>query len=115
MSAPAYNAACDKRPPHTAACVANRTSGARCACECLNFCPPEWQGHWREWHRGHKCGLDPDEPMAPCECPGCLLLAALRELVRAWDGSTIPPGRDERIEMALHDADLAIAKAEGRQ
>jgi hypothetical protein len=41
------------------------------------------------------------------------LLEALRELVRAWDGSRFPP-TDERIEMALHGADIAIAKAEGR-
>jgi hypothetical protein len=26
---------------------------------CNNFCPPTWTGHWRDWHRGHDCQLDP--------------------------------------------------------
>jgi hypothetical protein len=27
---------------------------------CDNFCPSDWAAHWREWHRGHGCTLDPD-------------------------------------------------------
>lgn len=28
---------------------------------CRTPCPREWgSGHWREWHRGHGCNLDPD-------------------------------------------------------
>lgn len=26
---------------------------------CANFAPAGFQGHWRDWHRGHGCGLDP--------------------------------------------------------
>jgi hypothetical protein len=33
---------------------------------CTNFSPPEWAGHWRDWHRGHGCELDP----GPCPCCG---------------------------------------------
>ena len=40
------------------------------------------------------------------------LLAALRELVRAWDATSFPIST--RMEMALKDADAAIARAEGR-
>lgn len=29
--------------------------------KCEEFCPPEWTGHWRDWHRGHGCHLDPGE------------------------------------------------------
>jgi hypothetical protein len=28
--------------------------------DCERFSPPEWTGHWRDWHRGHGCKLDPD-------------------------------------------------------
>lgn len=27
--------------------------------QCEDFCPPTWTGHWRDWHRGHGCHLDP--------------------------------------------------------
>lgn len=27
--------------------------------QCDNFCPSEFTGHWRDWHRGHDCHLDP--------------------------------------------------------
>jgi hypothetical protein len=27
---------------------------------CDNFAPADWATHWREWHRGHGCHLDPD-------------------------------------------------------
>ena len=40
------------------------------------------------------------------------LLAALRELVRAWDATQYQVS--DRLEQALQDADAAIAKAEGR-
>jgi hypothetical protein len=26
---------------------------------CEERCPPEWTGHWRDWHRGHGCAQDP--------------------------------------------------------
>lgn len=39
------------------------------------------------------------------------LLSALRELVRAWDGTTFSV--NERMQTALNDADAAITKAEG--
>lgn len=26
---------------------------------CQNFAPPDFAGHWREWHRGYGCELDP--------------------------------------------------------
>lgn len=36
---------------------------------CENFCPPGYGGHWRDWHRGHGCELDPDgatdQPLVP--------------------------------------------------
>jgi hypothetical protein len=28
--------------------------------DCDRRSPPEWTDHWREWHRGHGCKLDPD-------------------------------------------------------
>ena len=40
------------------------------------------------------------------------LLAALRELTRAWDSTQFPVS--DRMDAALKDADAAIAKAEGR-
>lgn len=40
------------------------------------------------------------------------MLAALRQLVRVWDRSTLPVSED--MQSALTDADAAIAKAEGR-
>ena len=27
---------------------------------CSDMAPAGYQGHWRDWHRGHKCSLDPD-------------------------------------------------------
>lgn len=30
----------------------------RAANECTNYAPRDYVGHWREWHRGHGCGLD---------------------------------------------------------
>jgi hypothetical protein len=27
--------------------------------ECVDFAPAGYTGHWREWHRGHGCKLDP--------------------------------------------------------
>lgn len=32
---------------------------------CMNYCPSTWTGHWREWHRGHGCHLDPSTPSPP--------------------------------------------------
>jgi hypothetical protein len=40
------------------------------------------------------------------------LFAALCELTRAWDSTQFPVS--DRMQMALDDADRAIAKAEGR-
>lgn len=44
---------------------------------------------------------------------GAEMLAALRELVRAWDSTTFPV--PDRMEAALLAADVIIAKAEGRE
>jgi hypothetical protein len=33
---------------------------------CLDFCPPGYQGHWRNWHRGHGCNRDDSVQQAPC-------------------------------------------------
>ena len=27
---------------------------------CNNMTPAGYQGHWRDWHRGHGCELDPE-------------------------------------------------------
>lgn len=29
---------------------------------CENWAPATFSGHWREWHRGHGCELDPSAP-----------------------------------------------------
>lgn len=29
---------------------------------CNNYCPPEYAGHWRDWHRGSGCSLDDGKP-----------------------------------------------------
>lgn len=26
---------------------------------CEKYTPAGWAGHWRDWHRGHGCRLDP--------------------------------------------------------
>jgi hypothetical protein len=30
--------------------------------QCTNFCPPEFTGRWRDWHRGHGCNQDDGKP-----------------------------------------------------
>ena len=29
---------------------------------CADLSPPGYAGHWRDWHRGHDCELDPGAP-----------------------------------------------------
>jgi hypothetical protein len=40
-----------------------------CGCHshpCPDFAPATWTAHWRDWHRGHGCVLDPDrKPRIP--------------------------------------------------
>jgi hypothetical protein len=43
--------------------------------KCEDYAPAGFVGHWREWHRGHGCNLDPSLPLAapvrePCSCLG---------------------------------------------
>jgi hypothetical protein len=30
--------------------------------QCINYSPPWFKGHWRDWHRGHGCHLDDGKP-----------------------------------------------------
>ena len=30
--------------------------------QCADLAPATFSGHWRDWHRGHGCELDPDRP-----------------------------------------------------
>lgn len=32
---------------------------------CTNYAPAGYAGHWRDWHRGHGCNLDPGPEPAP--------------------------------------------------
>jgi hypothetical protein len=32
---------------------------------CLDLTPPGYAGHWRDWHEGHGCDLDPSRPRRP--------------------------------------------------
>lgn len=25
---------------------------------CTDPCPPTWDGHWRDWHKGHGCDVE---------------------------------------------------------
>jgi hypothetical protein len=33
--------------------------------DCNDFCPPEFTGRWRDWHRGSGCALDDGKPRTP--------------------------------------------------
>ena len=43
---------------------------------CEDLAPPGYAGHWRDWHRGHGCKLDPDRKLpgatvrTPTPAPG---------------------------------------------
>jgi hypothetical protein len=39
---------------------ANRQVYRQTLPECSNYAPAGFSGHWRDWHRGHGCRLDPD-------------------------------------------------------
>lgn len=51
----------DELRGHAAERVDQRLSSAIAgvAPGCQNFAPPDHAGHWRDWHRGHGCELDP--------------------------------------------------------
>ena len=96
---------------------------------CEHTSPPEWTGHWRDWHRGHGCHLDPDKTKGPLpqnnyarrllweanqppqpdreyQCQRDALLAVLRHIVNEWEGA-------EWCEPAVKLVRLIDAKAEG--
>jgi hypothetical protein len=47
---------------------------------CNVLAPPEWTAHWREWHRGHGCHLDPDAIKSSKTADRKALATRLKEL-----------------------------------
>lgn len=45
--------------PEIAPGTGRNTEGVPGRQSCRDNCPPEWVGHWRDWHRGHGCDKDP--------------------------------------------------------
>ena len=64
---------------------------------CEHFCPPEWTGHWRDWHRGHGCHLDPGH------------LATAQRIEAARLASTVLSERFGRDVAALDNRDGTIS------
>ena len=43
-------------------------------------------GHWREWHRGHGCSLDPEVPEVPCALCKRILAYGKAQRLAALEG-----------------------------
>lgn len=83
--------------------------------KCTNLAPAGFSGHWREWHRGHGCELDP-EPKVGADHYRLLIKAideAESELaVRANEYvAALRADNDGSLEWAVQTAFLALKRA----
>lgn len=55
---------------------------------CSDNAPPWFDGHWREWHRGHGCDKDDGRPSAAAQRPIVVVSRGDEDLMMLPEGET---------------------------
>lgn len=53
---------------------------------CSDNCPPWFDGHWREWHRGHGCDKDDGRPPSAAQRPIEVVSRSDEDLMKLPEG-----------------------------